>query len=158
MTDHVACPICSRQIPEEDINLHLDLQCPGDATTSTPLTTRKASQTSLNLNAKPSPEREVIELADTPPRPTGHGSGSVASGGRSKPPANVASIFGSRKRVKVEDNAEAGPSGTPTRIDQAGGKERKRSIPQGPGIGPGTSKQEPAEKKPRVNPLVANQP
>lgn len=27
--DTVTCPVCERQVPESEINLHLDLRCPG---------------------------------------------------------------------------------------------------------------------------------
>ena len=34
--DSVDCPICTRSVPETDINLHLDLQCPGRTHISSP--------------------------------------------------------------------------------------------------------------------------
>ena len=132
--EYVACPICTRQIPEADINLHLDLQCPGEATTS-----RKASQSSI----KSSPKQEVIDILDTPPKRGNDGAG--ASKG------NVASIFASRKRVKLEDKAEVEDASQPT----PSVNERKRPPERGQtgnGLGQGI------EKKPRINPLTANQP
>ena len=133
--EYVACPICTRQIPEADINLHLDLQCPGEASTS-----RKASQGSNN---KSSPKQEVIDILDTPPKRSSDGAGTSKG--------NVASIFASRKRVKLEEPAETEDTSQPTPSIS----ERKRPLMReqaGTGMGQGM------EKKPRVNPLTANQP
>ena len=133
-SEYVACPICTRQIPEQDINLHLDLQCPGEATTS-----RKPSQS----NIKSSPPHEIIDILDTPPK-------IKDSGGAGPSKGNVASIF-SKKQVRLEEKPEvqderpSQPVFTPN--------ERKRSLGKDQ-----ASRTEVSEKKPRVNPLTANQP
>jgi putative ATPase len=132
--EYVACPICTRQIPEADINLHLDLQCPGEATTS-----RKASQGSI----KTSPKQEVIDILDTPPKRGNDGAGSGQG--------NVASIFASRKRVKLEDKAEVEDAQPTPSIN-----ERKRPPQREQNAGKGMTQG--MEKKPRINPLTANQP
>lgn len=85
----------------------------------------------------------MIDILDTPPRSKG-GDGPGSSKG------NVASIFASRKRVKLEDKPEAEDI-----ISQqsAGTNDRKRAAGRDQ-----TGKGEVMEKKPRVNPLTANQP
>lgn len=141
ITELVACPICSRQMPESDINLHLDLNCPGEASSSTPKSVTRTKPEASQSSLRSSPEGGVIEIADTPPRP--------ASGTRNQTtnPANVASIFGPRKRMKLDSEVEAGPIQTSNRPSVI-----KRPQPR-------VVKEEDAqEKKVRVNPLLANQP
>ena len=151
----VACPICSRQIAESDINLHLDLQCPGNAPSSNPVKIKsEPSQSSL----RSSPRGKVIEISDTPPRPTAgsteSGSGGSGSKGRS---GNVASIFGPRKRIKLEDE-EVAPGPNPV-------KSASKTLSDTPKTSGGklqssksAVKEETSERKPKVNPLHANQP
>lgn len=137
--DLVACPICARQISEGDINLHLDLQCPGIGSTSEIEPTMPA-RTSQSKN-RASPDADVIEIGDTPPR-SSHGE---ASSSKTKT-GNVASIFAPRKRVKLE--ATESPAGQAAdRLERV-----KRSEPLSK-VGTDAS-----EKKPKTNPLVANQP
>lgn len=153
----VACPICSRQIPESDINLHLDLQCPGNGSTSTSTCLPKVKTEPSQSSLKSSPARDVIEISDTPPRPTGGeaGAGAGGSGGGSKTrPGNgsgsVASIFGPRKRVKMEapeENNEPVKMETPSR-SLGHNKSRPKSV----------GKEDTSERKPKLNPLVASQP
>ena len=100
----------------------------------------KASQTSLES----SPSREIIAIMDTPPKTQA----SDATAGPSK--GNVASIFASRKRVKLEDKTELESEA----IHRPNINERKRPSMNGQRAG----KDEIMEKKPRLNPLTANQP
>jgi len=100
----------------------------------------RASQTSL----KSSPGREVIDIIDTPPK----AQASDATAGPSR--GNVASIFASRKRVKLEDKTELESEAIP----RPNINERKRPSMNGQRAG----KDEIMEKKPRINPLTANQP
>lgn len=143
----VACPICSRQIPESDINLHLDLQCPGNPSTSTATSSTKVTLEPSHSSLKSSPGKDVIEISDTPPRPT---NGETAGSGSKIRSGNVASIFGPRKRVKLEE-PEDEPSQTTT-SKRPSTQARSQVQPKG------VVKEEPAERKPKVNPLVANQP
>jgi hypothetical protein len=79
---------------------------------------------------------------DTPPKSRGD-EGTSSRG--------VASIF-SRKRIKLEDEPERDSGVEPT-IGQMG-NDRKRPL----GKTQGVEKEQVVEKKPRVNPLLANQP
>ena len=80
---------------------------------------------------------------DTPPRVQASDATAASSKG-------VASIFASRKRVKLEDKTELESEAIP----RPNINERKRPLMNGPRAG----KEEVMEKKPRINPLTANQP
>jgi hypothetical protein len=117
---------------------------------------------------KSSPDREVIDILDTPPKP--HASDSAGS---SK--GNVASIFASRNRVKLEEpsepetgNAVNRPSLNNRKRPSSSTGRAEKEIEEAvtdkkPRISnsntrAGKEKDTMTEKKVRVNPLTANQP
>ncbi|KAL7424366.1 DNA-dependent ATPase mgs1 [Cryptotrichosporon argae] len=103
MSAKVQCPICARSVPEANINLHLDLQCPGTGGPSS----------SPNVHATPTPAikaatRSKLDAVQTP------------------------TIFGTQRRpsssaVKVEreDKEEGGEKRRRSASPEAGGKRAR---------------------------------
>ncbi|EIW68684.1 hypothetical protein TREMEDRAFT_71878 [Tremella mesenterica DSM 1558] len=113
--EKVICPICNRLVSGNDINLHLDLQCPG-APNAGP------SRSPPHSSRQPSQQKIISSSPDL--------EGKSSSG---EPPRHMAPVFGVKRKVmKVEDD-----DGGSVRAQETNGRE---------------------EKKPRVNPLSANQP
>ena len=134
----MACPICARPVLNTDINLHLDLQCPGPGgppTSSHPTTTPSRRSPS---------DDPLLGRNDTP---ADLGRGRPIPGSRGNP---VASMFGasssqSTSKTKSPDSPHAG--------DETGVQARRVKRPP---IVNRTKGNE--EKRPRLNPLIANQP
>jgi hypothetical protein len=99
---------------------------------------------------------DIIDILDTPPKatPARSSTGEGATGGPSQ--GNVASIFASRKRVKLEDQSESKVAADTPGSGSSTNQDRKRPFTSTKT--PGSRKDEVIEKKPRINPLVANQP
>ncbi|KAK8846711.1 hypothetical protein IAR55_005798 [Kwoniella newhampshirensis] len=151
--DKVRCPICDLSVAQDDINLHLDLQCRGSSSGAGPSTTpdprsitsthsQSFTQTRLRTSQdteSTSPDREIKAVEDTPSSKPGLKARRVSGKGE-----GIASIFNS--------SSNTGPSST------------KRKVKPGPSDvlaegGPVVGEEmRSAEKKPRLNPLVANQP
>jgi putative ATPase len=132
-------------VPEADINLHLDLQCPGEASTSShsqgqasqsrAKTERRSSQTSND------PEDDGIVVVER--TPTARVSGQRAGGAGGSAP--VAPIFGGMRRNESEEK----PSTPKDRgTDKRGQKRGAEAVKQESG----------EEKRVKANPLLANQP
>nr|XP_031861861.1 uncharacterized protein CI109_002690 [Kwoniella shandongensis]KAA5528933.1 hypothetical protein CI109_002690 [Kwoniella shandongensis] len=158
--DKVNCPICDLPVPSSDINLHLDLQCRGaPPSTAGPSTTPKPnprslsqthSQTRLTSTSQQfeaklstSPERDVITIEDTPtskPALSARRVSGKAGGGE-----GIASIFNAGPSTSSSSSTKRKVKAEPTEDVSLGAEassEELRSV----------------EKKPRLNPLVANQP
>ena len=125
----VSCPICGRSVLESDINVHLDLQCPGALASSSqvgPSQTKPQPPSSKNSNGAAS-QNSVIVIEDTPV----------------KAKRKEVSIFGSvgRKRDRAAEDEDIKPD--ISALGKAESTEAPKQI---------------QEKKPRLNPLVANQP
>ena len=135
----VACPICGKQVVEQDINLHLDLQCSGSASASNTASSPVAStsQSHPSLTEKVKEEDDYIVVEDSPVKEAKRGAA---------PAGPVASIFGgSRRKESEEEGPEAPKRGTKR---TAGGNAVKKERKEGGH----------EEKKTRLNPLLANQP
>lgn len=142
----VACPICARQVPEADINLHLDLQCPGEASTSShsqddiSQSGVKAERRSSQASNKSSDDGIVAVEATPIARASGQRAGGAAGS------APVAPIFGGMRRKESEEK----PSTPKDRGTEKRGQKRSSEA---------AVKQEGGEeKRVKVNPLLANQP
>jgi putative ATPase len=132
----VQCPICDRFIAELDINLHLDLQCPGSSSIPgpfTPANTFRSEHDSSQPNLRSSPGFERhSQASNTTTQPAAlTRKGSLTN-------VSVAPIFGattgSNKRKANTAIIEDLPRSTLSTTDNA------------------------PEKKARPNPLTANQP
>lgn len=60
----VQCPICDRSVPESEINLHLDLQCPGSGGPSSPLPEVAKPVTQRKLGSSQGSDGPIV--IDTP--------------------------------------------------------------------------------------------
>jgi putative ATPase len=152
----VACPICGRSVIEKDINLHLDLQCSGSVGPSTSTSDAagagadEAPITTLEKAVTKPPETDgVIHILDDSPAP-------VRVDRRIKPISkvvggNVAPIFSKRGSSPTKGNGREEAKVPST-----------ESVSTGGGVGRGmkrpNDKKDEVEKKPRLNPLLANQP
>ncbi|ORY25329.1 hypothetical protein BCR39DRAFT_471453, partial [Naematelia encephala] len=136
----VDCPICGRTVPESEINLHLDLQCPGQEGPSQPLKTPASSRSSPDVVALP--HDTPTGKPSTSRRVSGSGKGGVAAifGG----PVHATSL---KRKVKAEED-----------LGDKGGKEEAIAGQKSETLSSQTKGQMNGEKKPRINPLVANQP
>jgi hypothetical protein len=158
----VQCPICDRSVPASEINLHLDLQCPGPGGPSQPTSTTSRSPHPSSTPTLPSrsqvpargrapsrspvkDEKEVVVIDETPLRPSARGG---VSGGAER--GAVAPIFSTRKRMKAEEQEQelerTAGEGTSSRRS-LGGPASAAAVENGP-----------TEKRQRVNPVVAAQP
>lgn len=161
LTLQVQCPICDRSVPSSEINLHLDLQCPGPGSPSQPTSAKSRSPHPSSTPTLPSrsqaptqgrapsrspvkDELEVVVVDETPARPSARGRLSGADRGA------VAPIFAGRKRVKEEEqNHDLG------RTAEEAGRSR-RSL--GGLTSAAVVENGPTEKRQRINPVVAAQP
>ncbi|TXT13470.1 hypothetical protein VHUM_00837 [Vanrija humicola] len=66
MSAKVECPICNRSVPEANINLHLDLQCPGAPGLSSPPATAAAGPSTQKRLSTSQDESEVELVNETP--------------------------------------------------------------------------------------------
>jgi putative ATPase len=144
----VKCPVCSEEVPEKEINLHLDLRCRGISgpsssgpRSSQASSTSKRTPTTLDKN-----EREVVVVPDdSPVRPT----------------KAVASIFGSvgtNKRKKPTE--DGGEDVKPDVIAKKPAVQRGNDkVPKKEAVG-ATQRDDTGnvERKSRINPLIAAQP
>ena len=168
------CPVCNRSVSSDDINLHLDLQCPGTGESS-----RQAAQRSSQASSGDPPDSsakqakfqqkekedsrsssaDIVEIQDTPPRRTSTSDargpatlGRKASSGDTVKKESVngsgrhmASIFSKRKKPDEMARANAEEEVKPDRTGMGGAAYKGGSSTR-------------PDKKPRVNPMVAAQP
>lgn len=132
----VECPICGKPVYATSINAHLDSGCTGTSSAGT-----------LSKPRSSSPDVEIISQST----PTG----------TTKPAADpakpLASIFSARKRETSPAKNETQVQHTPAPPPRILGK-RSSSGGDGAGLSSDASSSIRQEKKPRVNPLTANQP
>lgn len=150
MTDEsiVKCPVCAEDVPESEINLHLDLRCRGISgpSSSGPRSSQASSSSKKTPTHLGKIEREVVEVDDDSPV---------------KPTKAVASIFGNvgankRKKPSGEEGEDKkSEEGLKRAATQRGAdKVPKKELSAATQLGEPVQ----AERKPRVNPLLAAQP
>ena len=153
----VACPICGDQVNESDINLHLDLQCSrGAGPSSRAGSARKQSLSrSVSLHSNVSMDSDgIVEIKGEEPR---------------MPKENMSTFTGNNKPSDAGTGAKAVASiFTPSTarsqpryvngVRENGTKDPDSTVTSGRPKRPLQENSVAGEKKPRLNPLTANQP
>ena len=143
----VECPICTLPVPESDINLHLDLQCPGVGSSSKfQQTPARPSSRAINT----SQDSAILSVDDVVVVPDDTQTQKSGQRGVEKRDS-VAPIFGTRE--KRRDSAV-----TENMIGRDMQGELESSMSKSSQKRASEEGQTGTEKKPRPNPLTANQP
>ncbi|KAL1408436.1 DNA-dependent ATPase mgs1 [Vanrija albida] len=112
MSAKVECPICNRSVPEANINLHLDLQCPGAPGGSSPPASAAAGSSVQKRLSTSQDDSEVEALDQTPvPRKPARSRPLAAAG----PSAGPSSAPDREPSVKREANEYLSNSGAEKR-------------------------------------------
>ena len=130
----VDCPICGRTVTADNINLHLDLQCPGQVAPSSSFPNSVSIEDRSSDNIVIDQPNDLDLRASRPKLAAGRGS-----------PKNAYGIIAPAKSVPISPD----PSLPQGMHSVSKGVKRHHSVPES---------DTDIEKKPRLNPLIANQP